>query len=53
LGLYHNSGGQYTEVLRSASEVARTGKLGIYSEMCTQIFSKKPTCLIKARVLHR
>ncbi len=50
LGLYHNSGGQYTEVLSRASQVARTGKLEIYSETCTQIFPKNPMCLIKANI---
>ena len=50
LGLYHNSGGQYTEVLSGASQLARTGKLGIYSETCTQISPKNPTCLIKANI---
>lgn len=49
-GLYHNSGGQYTEVLRTASQVARTGKLGIYSETCTQISPKHASCVIKANV---
>ena len=50
LGLYHNSGGQYTEVLSRASQVARTGKLGIFSQQCAQLVSPKPTCTIKGNI---
>lgn len=50
LGLYHNSGGQYTGVLRSASQVARTSKLGIFSEVCTPTVAPKPGCSIKGNI---
>ena len=50
LGLYHNSGGQYTGVLRSASQVARTGKLGIFSELCTPTVSPIAGCSIKGNI---
>lgn len=50
LGRYHNSGGQYTQVLSSASQVARTGKLGIYSETCTQRTPPTSGCTIKGNI---
>ncbi len=50
LGLYHNSGGQYTQVLSRASQVARTGKLGIYSELCTPVVSPTTNCSIKGNI---
>ncbi len=50
LGLYHNSGSELVELLSHASQVARTGKLGIYSETCTQISPKNSSCLIKANI---
>lgn len=50
LGLYHNSGGQYTEVLSIASRVARTGKFGIYSEACTQTIPPEDDCAIKGNI---
>lgn len=50
LGLYHNSGGQYAQVLSGASQVARTRKLGIYSESCTPIVSPNIRCTIKANI---
>ena len=50
LGLYHNSGGQYTKVLKSAMEIARTGKRGIYSDLCTQKESPKTHCEIKGNI---
>lgn len=50
LGLYHNSGGQYAEVLRVASQVARTGKLGIYSDICTPKVPPQTGCTIKGNI---
>ena len=50
LGLYHNSGGQYTQVLSTVSQVARTRKLGIYSETCTPTTASAPGCTIKANI---
>lgn len=50
LGLYHNSGGQYTEVLSTASQIARTSKLGIYSSVCLQISSQDQNCTIKGNI---
>lgn len=50
LGLYHNSGGQYTKVLSGVSQVARTIKLGIYSELCTPVVSPTTNCSIKGNI---
>jgi len=49
LELYHNSGGQYTRVLSDASQVARTRKLGIYSELCTPIVPPTSGCVRSVR----
>jgi endonuclease YncB( thermonuclease family) len=50
LGLYHNSGGQYVEVLRSASQVARTGKLGIHSNVCSSLAAPILGCVVKGNI---
>lgn len=50
LGLYHNSGGQYTKVLSIASRVARTRKLGIYSNVCTPNVTPQSGCSIKGNI---
>ena len=50
LGLYHNSGGQYTIVLSGASQVARTRKLRIYSQMCTPVVPPTVGCSIKGNI---
>lgn len=50
LGLYHNSGGQYIGVLSAAGQVARTGKLGIFSDGCTQKEPSQAGCTIKGNI---
>jgi len=50
LGLYHNSGGQYTQVLSRAGWVARAGKLGIFSDTCTQPVPEKSGCRLKGNI---
>jgi endonuclease YncB( thermonuclease family) len=50
LALYHNSGGQYTQVLRASGQVARTSKLGIFSDVCMPSVVQKQGCDIKGNI---
>ena len=50
LGKYTFSGTQYSKVLISAHEIARTRQLGIYSSVCRQVEAPLVGCMVKANV---
>jgi endonuclease YncB( thermonuclease family) len=50
LSQYDGAGKNQREHLYQADIYARTNKIGIYSEACTQTASPNPTCLIKGNV---
>ena len=50
LGKYSFSGTQYSKVLTSAHELARTRQLGIYSSVCRQLEARVPNCVVKGNI---